>query len=309
MPVSVLVLTHPACLDHVPPPGHPESPQRLTAVLEALEALPDGRVQVRCDASEADDAALLRVHAPEHLAHLAAMEPARPGRPVAVDPDTSLNHGSLAAARRAAGAVIAAVDAVLGGTARAAFCAVRPPGHHAEPDAAMGFCLFNSVAVGAYHARAVHGLERVVVVDFDVHHGNGSQTLAQRDPAFFYASIHQSPCYPGTGAATERARGNLLNIPVPPGASRTQWRMAYESDLLPVVRGWRPQLILISAGFDAHHLDPLAGQRLEADDFAWATRQLVAIAPGRVVSALEGGYHLRALGACVAAHVTALAGS
>lgn len=305
MTTPTLILTHPDCLDHRPPPGHPESPARLEAVLAALRAQP-ALPLVWGEAPLASDEALLRVHPQAHLDFLAARLPEPGARAVAVDPDTSLSAGSLAAARRAAGAVVAGVDAVMSGTARAVFCAVRPPGHHAEPDQAMGFCLFNSVAVAARHARAVHGLERVVVVDFDVHHGNGSQTLAEQDPHFFYASIHQSPCYPGTGRADETAHGNLINLPVPPGTGSAAWLEAFETRLLPAVAAWRPQLVIISAGFDAHRDDPLAGLALATEDFARATAGLCAIAPGRVVSALEGGYHLDALAACVRAHVGAL---
>ncbi len=305
MTAPTLILTHPDCLEHHPPPGHPESPARLEAVLAALRAEP-ALPLVWGEAPLASDAALLRVHPQAHLDVLEDLLPAPGARAVAVDPDTSLSAGSLAAARRAAGAVVAGVDAVMGGTARAVFCAVRPPGHHAEPDRAMGFCLFNSVAVAARHARAVHGLERVVVVDFDVHHGNGSQALAEQDPTFFYASIHQIPCYPGTGHAHETAQGNLINLPVPPGTGSAAWLDAFETRLLPAVAAWQPQLVIISAGFDAHRDDPLAGLALAADDYARATAGLCAIAPGRVVSALEGGYHLGALAACVRAHVGAL---
>jgi acetoin utilization deacetylase AcuC-like enzyme len=244
---DLLILTHPDCLDHVPPPGHPESPQRLTAVMDALEQLAGeqpGRVRIDRAAPGASDEALLRVHTARHLAQLEQLAPAPGARAIPLDPDTSLSAGSLTAARRAAGAVVAAVDAVLAGEAQAAFCAVRPPGHHAEPDQAMGFCLFNSVAVAARHSQTRHGLERVVVVDFDVHHGNGSQTLAEADPGFYYASIHQSPCYPGTGAAHDRASGNLLNVPVPPGADSIAWRTAFETQLVGQVAAWRPQLIL-----------------------------------------------------------------
>jgi acetoin utilization deacetylase AcuC-like enzyme len=299
---DLIVFSHPACAAHEPPAGHPESPERLEAALRACDGWP-----VR-EAPRVESEALLRVHTCTHVDAIVASAPPPQARRFQIDPDTWMSPGSLEAAYRAAGAVVAAVDAVLDGQAKAAFCAVRPPGHHAEPDAAMGFCLFNSVAVAANHARAVHGLSRVVVVDFDVHHGNGSQSLAERDPGFLYASIHQSPCYPGTGAAQERASGNLLNVPVAPGATREAWRAAYEGILIPAVRAWKPQLILISAGFDAHRLDPLAGLNLEAADYGWATGLLCDIAPGRVVSALEGGYHLAALEACVREHLRALAG-
>lgn len=305
MTAQTLILTHPDCLDHRTPPGHPESPARLETVLAALRAEPVLPV-TWAEAPLASDEALLRVHSQDHLDFLTSRLPAPGARAIPVDPDTSLSAGSLAAARRAAGAVVAGVDAVMNGEARAVFCAVRPPGHHAEPEQAMGFCLFNSVAVAARHARAVHGLQRVVVVDFDVHHGNGSQTLAEQDRDFFYASIHQSPCYPGTGRADEVAHGNLINLPVAPGTGGAAWLEAFETRLLPTVAAWQPELVIISAGFDAHRDDPLANLALVADDFARATAGLCAIAPGRVVSALEGGYHLDALAACVRAHVGAL---
>ncbi len=222
-----------------------------------------------------------------------------------------LSPGSGAAARRAAGALCAAVDAVAAGEAGNAFCAVRPPGHHAEPSRAMGFCLFNNVAVGALHARAAHGLRRVAVVDFDVHHGNGTQAMFWDDAELFYASTHQMPLFPGTGGAEERGvAGNILNVPLAPMAGSLEFRHGLRETILPALIRFEPQFILVSAGFDAHEDDPLAGLRLHEDDYAWVTTELLAVArdfcDGRVVSTLEGGYNLQALGASAAAHVTAL---
>jgi acetoin utilization deacetylase AcuC-like enzyme len=228
-----------------------------------------------------------------------------------IDGDTIVSPGSREAALRAAGAAFAAVDAVASGEAKNAFCAVRPPGHHAEPDQAMGFCLFNNIALAGLHARANHGLHRVAVVDFDVHHGNGTQAMFERDPDLFYASTHQWPLYPGTGAAHERgADGNVVNAPLPPGAGSQEFRRAFEQTILPALEGFAPTIVLISAGFDAHRDDPLAALNLHEDDYGWATSEMCKIARrhagGRVVSALEGGYDLDALAASAAAHVRAL---
>jgi acetoin utilization deacetylase AcuC-like enzyme len=206
--------------------------------------------------------------------------------------------------------VTAAVGAVLKGEFKNAFCAVRPPGHHAERDIAMGFCIFNNIAIGAAEARAVHGLERVAVMDFDVHHGNGTQHMFDHDPGLFFASTHQMPLYPGTGARGERGVGNIVNAPLPPGAGSDAFRAAMEKIVLPAIESFRPELILISAGFDAHARDPLASLEFEAEDYHWATAELCALAEsccgGRVVSTLEGGYDLQALGESAAAHLTAL---
>ncbi|MEX2009525.1 MAG: histone deacetylase family protein, partial [Dongiaceae bacterium] len=229
---------------------------------------------------------------------------------VALDPDTFLSPGSGEAALRAAGAVCAAVDAVVGGEATNAFCAVRPCGHHAETARAMGFCVFNNVAVGAEQARAVHGLKRVAVVDFDVHHGNGTQASFEADPDLFYGSTHQSPLYPGTGAAEERGVGNIFNAPLAPMSGSREFRAAMTGTILPALRRFGPDLLLVSAGFDAHEADPLASLRLHEDDFAWATQELIDVADeacaGRLVSVLEGGYDMAALAASTAAHLRVL---
>ena len=229
---------------------------------------------------------------------------------VAIDADTVMSPASGEAARRAAGAVAAAVDAVFGGEADNAFCAVRPPGHHAEPRRPMGFCLFNNVVIGAERARRTHGLTRIAVIDFDVHHGNGTQAAFESDGDLFFGSTHQWPLYPGTGAASETGVGNIVNAPLSPGTSSAGFRDAMESRMLPALRAFRPEMILISAGFDAHRDDPLANLELVEDDYRWITTELSRLAgelcDGRVVSTLEGGYDLRALGASAAAHVETL---
>jgi acetoin utilization deacetylase AcuC-like enzyme len=257
----------------------------------------------------ADRADLGLVHAPGYLAALDAAAPDQGYRPL--DPDTWLSAGSQPAARRAAGAVAAAVRRVAAGEAERAFCAVRPPGHHAEPARAMGFCLFNNVAVGALRARQVHNLARVAVIDFDVHHGNGTQAAFWDDASLFYGSTHQSPLYPGTGAAGESGTANnIVNVPLPPMSGSAHFRNGMLRVLLPALDQFGPEMVLISAGFDAHRADPLAQLLLDEADYAWATQQLLDIARkhagGRVVSTLEGGYDLGALGASAAAHVRAL---
>jgi acetoin utilization deacetylase AcuC-like enzyme len=302
------LITHPACLGHATPLGHPESPDRLRAILRALEGEAFMWL-IRESAPLATDEQLARVHGAGHITDLASLEPAEAGDWTALDADTVMSAGSMEAARRAAGAVVAGVEGVLRGDYANAFCAVRPPGHHAEPDRAMGFCLFNNAAVGALHARTL-GLRRVAVVDFDVHHGNGSQTLAMRDPDFFYGSIHEGGAYPGTGFAHETAHGNLANAPVPPGTAGPAWREAFEAGVLASLARFAPELIVVSAGFDAHRADPLAALALTEADFAWATRRLMDIAAatcgGKLVSTLEGGYHLGALARSTEAHVRTL---
>ena len=305
--MTTLLFTHPACFAHEPGRGHPESPARLKAVLSALEAEEFRRLERR-EAPAATVAQIARVHARAYVDRVLRAVP-ETGL-VALDPDTVLSPGSGEAALRAAGAVCAAVDAVVGGEAKNAFCAVRPPGHHAEHARAMGFCLFNNVAIGAEQARAAHGLKRVAVVDFDVHHGNGTQHSFENDPDLFYGSTHQWPLYPGTGAAEERGVGNIVNAPLPPMAGSREFRAAMAETILPALRRFGPDLLLVSAGFDAHEADPLASLRLDESDFAWVTRELMRVADdscaGRVVSTLEGGYDLAALAASAAAHVGTL---
>jgi acetoin utilization deacetylase AcuC-like enzyme len=305
--MTTLLYTHPACLEHDPGHYHPESPARLRAVLRALDGLDFARLERR-EAPEATIDDIARVHPRVFAERLLAAVP-QSGH-VGIDADTIMCAASGRAALRAAGAVIAAVDAVIAGEADNAFCAVRPPGHHAEPGRAMGFCLFNNIAIGALRAREVHGLARVAVVDFDVHHGNGTQARFADDPTLFYGSTHQSPLYPGTGAASETGVGNIVNAPLPPMSGSREFRLAFTREILPALDAFRPELVLISAGFDAHKSDPLAQLLLEESDYTWATERLIEIAHvhagGRVVSALEGGYDLPALGASAAAHVRVL---
>jgi acetoin utilization deacetylase AcuC-like enzyme len=303
--MSVALFTHPDMLAHRPGVGHPESPERLQAVLDALDAADLGLD--RHAATEAAVADLERLHPADHVARLLAAAPDSGLRQL--DADTVLSPGSVRAARLAAGAVIDAVRAVARGETARAFAAVRPPGHHAEPDTSMGFCLFSNVAVAARVAQS-EGMARVAVIDFDVHHGNGTQAAFEAGDSLFLGSIHQSPLYPGTGAASETGVGNIVNVPVPPHAAREAWRGAFAGGLMPALEAFRPDLILISAGFDAHRRDPLAHQSLEAQDFAWATRAVLEVARsrcgGKVVSSLEGGYDLEGLGRSAVAHVQAL---
>ena len=292
-------------IEHRPGVGHPERPERLKAVLDALDDAGLSR-DLRA-ATEASAADLERLHPPAYVARLLGASPTRGLNQL--DADTILSPGSVRAARLAAGAVVDAVRAVARGEMNRAFAAVRPPGHHAEPDTAMGFCLFSNVAVAARVAQA-EGLARVAVIDFDVHHGNGTQAAFQDDPSLFLGSIHQMPLYPGTGAASETGVGNIVNAPVPPHAAREAWRATFSAALMPALQAFAPDLILISSGFDAHRRDPLAHQSLEAEDFAWATRAVIEVARdcchGKVVSSLEGGYDLEGLGRSAVAHVQAL---
>lgn len=304
--MTTALFTHPACLAHDTSRRHPESPARLTAVLDALS---DGNFAAldRREAPRALREQLALIHPPRFIDAVLHAIPAE-GH-AALDPDTIVSPGSGEAALRAAGAVVAAVDAVLAGEAANAFCAVRPPGHHAEPERAMGFCLFNNVAIGAAHARKL-GCTRVAVVDFDVHHGNGTQAAFFNDGDFFYASTHQGNFYPGTGDADETGVGNIVNVPLPAGAGSAPFRAAYDRTIFPALATFRPEFLLISAGFDAHRADPLAQLMVEEADFAWVTERLLDIAgdhaAGRVVSTLEGGYDLSALARSAAAHVAAL---
>ena len=303
--MDVALYTHLDMLDHRPGDNHAERPERLRTVIDALQD--DGGLDLESlEAPQVDLTDLALVHPQAFIDAILAASPH--GGTHALDPDTVLSVGSLKAARRAAGAVVAATRAIAAGQGARAFCAVRPPGHHAEPDTAMGFCVFSNIAVAARVAQA-SGLKRVAIVDFDVHHGNGTQAAFEHDPSVFFASIHQSPLYPGTGDPSESGVGNVANATVPPHASRELWRQRFEG-LMQHVDGFAPELILVSAGFDAHVRDPLAAQSLEAEDFAWATRAIVSVANrrcgGRIVSSLEGGYDLEALGRSAAAHVKAL---
>lgn len=306
--MSTLLVSHPACLDHLTPLGHPERPDRLRAIERVLE---DERFQL-----------LAREHAPRAsvesialchpLDYVEQIRDATPAEGMArLDADTSMSPGSFEAALRAAGAAILAVDEVVSGKTDNVFCATRPPGHHAETAVPMGFCLFNNAAIAARYAQRRHGLERAAIVDFDVHHGNGSQEIFWADPTVMYCSTHQMPLYPGTGARSERGEHNtIVNAPLRPGDGGEAFREAVETVILPRLRDFRPDLLVISAGFDAHIRDPLASLNLVEADFAWATRKIMEVAEasakGRVVSLLEGGYDLDGLAASVAAHVIAL---
>lgn len=303
--MSLALFTHQDMLLHQPGDGHPERSQRLGAVLDALGDASDLDLEIK-QARLAERSDLMRIHPDAFIDAIFAASPSEGMH--RLDPDTVLSPGSLTAARRAAGAVLDAVEAVAQGQHQRAFCAVRPPGHHAEPGTAMGFCVFSNVAIAAKRAQSL-GMAKIAVVDFDVHHGNGTQSAFQDDPSLFFASIHQAPHYPGTGDPSETGVGNIVNATVAALAPRSAWRQQFES-LMPALDAFAPDLILISAGFDAHARDPLAGQLLEAEDFAWATAAILTIARrhcgGRLVSSLEGGYDLEALGQSALAHVRAL---
>ena len=306
--MSVLLFSHRACLQHDPGPHHPECPDRLRAVLRALDAEEFADL-IRDEAPRATVEQLARVHPENYVEAILGIRP-EPDDQVALDGDTVMSWGSAEAALRAAGAGIAGVDAVCRQEVRRVFCAVRPPGHHCEPNRPMGFCLFANAAVAARHAQAVYGIERVAVVDFDVHHGNGTQACFEADPTLFYASSHQWPLYPGTGDVHERGVGNIVNALLPPGADGAAFRKAWGEQLLPALADFAPGLIVISAGFDAHARDPLAQLRVRETDFGWLTTELCHLADrlcgGKLVSTLEGGYDLDALALSTAAHVRAL---
>lgn len=308
--MTTLYITHPACLDHAVPSGHPERPDRLRAVNAALAA-PAFAALERAEAPRASEEAITAVHDKDYYAAIRDLAP-KSGL-ARIDADTTMSPGSFEAALRAAGAAIHAVDRVMGGAVTNAFCGVRPPGHHAEPARAMGFCLFNNAAIGARYARMQHGAARVAIVDWDVHHGNGTQAAFWADPSTLYASTHQMPLYPGTGAAGEIGQGNILNIPLAPGSGSAEFRAALTDRIVPAIDRFAPQLIVISAGFDAHHDDPLASLNFTDEDYGWATERLAEAAArhcqGRIVSVLEGGYDLRALAGSAALHVAALMGA
>ena len=308
--MSTLLVSHASCSGHDMGEGHPERPERMRAIDQALEA-ETFQMLARDSAPRVAIEALRRVHPADYVAAIEQASPAR-GR-VRIEQDTSMSPGTLEAAMRSAGGAVFAVDEVMTAKVGNAFVATRPPGHHAEASTPMGFCFFNNVAVAARHAQAAHGAERVAIVDFDVHHGNGTQDIFWNDKSVLYASSHEMPAYPGTGALGERGEhDNVVNAPLRAGDAGEVFREAYETALLPRIEAFGPDLILISAGFDAHFRDPLGNLRLREEDFAWITRKLMAIAQrrcnGRVVSLLEGGYDLSGLAGSVAAHVGALMG-
>lgn len=306
--MKTIVLTHDSCAEHIVPRGHPERQARLQAVLKAFEddALKD--IPHR-SAPRAELGDIERVHSKEMVADVMKSIPSEGIE--SLDADTCVSAQSGEAALHAAGAVMAAVDAIIKGDGEHVFCAVRPPGHHAEPGRSMGFCLFNSIAVAALHARDKHGIERIAAVDFDVHHGNGTQAAFEQDANLFYASTHEAPLYPGTGARHEcGVYGNIVNEPLESGADGKDFRKAFEERILPELDRFRPQLLLVSSGFDAHARDPLAHLQLEESDFAWVGERLAERAreseAGAMVSVLEGGYDLFALRESVAAYVKAI---
>jgi acetoin utilization deacetylase AcuC-like enzyme len=309
--MTTLLITHTSFLAHDTGPGHPERPDRMRAIDKALAAEPFAGL-VRVEAPLRDDAErwIELAHPKAYIEAIRHARPAADEPPVRLDPDTVLSAGSWEAALRAVGAGLHAVDEVVSRRSHNAFAQVRPCGHHAETARAMGFCIFNNVAIAGMYARAKYGLERIAVVDFDVHHGNGTQEIFFNDKNLFFASTHQMPLYPGTGALAETGVGNIWNAPLRPGDGGEPFREAFESRILPALRNFGPDMLLISAGFDAHRDDPLANLALVEADFAWATSTLAEVADkhagGRLVSMLEGGYNLAALGRSVATHVKGL---
>jgi len=307
-----LIFTHPACAHHDMGHGHPESPARLKAVMQALDA-DEFRALARREAPICARDRLALVHPGLYLDRIDGIFARAEAEEdlVRLDADTSVGPGSRESALRAAGAAVAAVDAVMGGEVFRAFCAVRPPGHHAEPDRSMGFCVYSNAAIAAMHAHTAHGAHRVAVVDFDVHHGNGTEAFFENEPGLFYASTHQWPLYPGTGRpGVSGVAENILNAPMPPGAGSAEFRQSMSDRVLPTLERFQPDLLIISAGFDAHKDDPLADCDLEDEDYGWATEKLVGVAKrtcnGKVVSLLEGGYDLGALTRSTTHHVRAL---
>ena len=308
--MTTLLVTHAACAAHDMGEGHPERPERLRAVDQALER-EAFHLLMRDRAPRAAIEALTRVHPAEYVAALERASPSQ-GR-VQLDPETAMSPGTWEAALRSAGGAIFAVDEVVGRRVDNAFVVARPPGHHAETATPMGFCFLNNAAIAARHAQAVHGVERVAIVDFDVHHGNGTQHIFWSDASVMYASTHQMPLYPGTGARDQcGAHDQIVNAPLRAGDGGEAFREAFAEAILPRLEAFGPDLIVVSAGFDAHYRDPLGNLNLREDDFAWATRRLMAVAEarcgGRLVSLLEGGYDLDGLGRSAAAHVAALMG-
>lgn len=308
--MSTLLISHPACLNHLTPPGHPERPDRLRVVEEALA---DERFQLlaREQAPMAEAEIIALVHPMEYIEAIREAGPSEDEGMIRLDADTSMSPGSLEAALRAVGGGVLAVDEVMNQKAANAFVAVRPPGHHAETARPMGFCLFNSVAIAARYAQSKYGIERAAIVDFDVHHGNGSQDIFWADKSVMYCSTHEMPLFPGTGALGERGEHDtIVNAPLRAGDGGDTFREAFEVAILPRLREFRPEILIISAGFDAHTRDPLANLNLVEADFTWVTKKLMDIAndsaQGRIVSMLEGGYDLQGLARSAAAHVTAL---
>ena len=306
--MTTLLITHPACLDHATPPGHPERADRLRAIDEVLNGERFQFLQ-RALAPEASFDSVALCHSEHEIAEIRHLAP-KEGY-VHVDADTSMSPGSLQAIMRSVGGAVAATDAVLSGKVANAFVATRPPGHHAEIGRPMGFCFFNNAAIAARHAQRKYGIGRAAVIDFDVHHGNGTQDIFWADKTVMYCSTHQMPLFPGTGAVDERGEhDNVVNAPLRAGEGRAKFREAFESAILPRLRTFAPEFLVISAGFDAHYRDPLANITLESADYRWVTQQLMEVADtsagGRIVSVLEGGYDLEGLAGSATAHVEAL---
>ncbi len=309
--MSTLLITHPCFVGHDTGPGHPERPDRMRAIDKVLgHELFNDLKRIEAPLRADIEAQIVLAHPQDYLDMIKDARPAEGMEPVRLDPDTVLSAGSWEAALRAVGAGLHAVDEVMAGRAKNAFCQVRPCGHHAERERAMGFCLFSNIAIAGLYARKKHGAERIAVIDFDVHHGNGTQDVFWSDKNLFLGSTHQMPLYPGTGALSEVGVGNIFNAPLRPGDGGELFREAFEARILPNLKAFHPDFVFISAGFDAHEDDPLANLRLKEADFAWATTKLTEIADsqanGRLVSMLEGGYNLNALGRSVAVHVKAL---
>ena len=308
--MTTLLLTHRASLDHLTPPGHPERPDRIRAVDQVLGESRFDKL-VRQDAPEGTLDLVRLCHDEHYVEELRRIAP--DNGLIYLDGDTSMSPGTWEAVMRGVGGAVAATDAVMSGAADNAFVAMRPPGHHAETNRPMGFCLFDHAAIAARHAQRKYGIARAAVVDFDVHHGNGTQEIFWADPTMMYCSTHQMPLFPGTGASGERGEHDtIVNAPLAPNDGAAKFRSAFENLILPQLQKFAPEFIVISAGFDAHRRDPLANINLDAEDFGWVTRKLMdvasASADGRVVSVLEGGYDLQGLKESVAAHVTALMG-
>jgi acetoin utilization deacetylase AcuC-like enzyme len=306
--MSTLLVTHPAYLEHLPPMGHPERPERLRAIERTLES---ERYQVlaRDQAPRADIETIALCHPLDYVEQIRDASPAQ--GMVRLDADTSMSPGTYEAALRAVGAAVFAVDEVMTGKVVNAFCSVRPPGHHAETAKPMGFCFFNNAAIAARHAQDKYDVGTAAIIDFDVHHGNGTQDIFWNDPTVMYCSTHEMPLYPGTGGKDERGRhDNIVNAPLRAGDGGPEFRAAFEEVILPRLRAFKPEFVVVSAGFDAHTRDPLANLNLVETDFAWVTNKLMEIADtfakGRLVSILEGGYDLEGLARSVAVHVSAL---
>lgn len=307
--MTTLIYSHPACFEHRPGAGHPESPERLRAVLAVLQTPEFADAKWR-EAPLGTREQVLLVHTEDFVEDVENAAPKQGIMPLDGG-DTVMSPGSMEAVMRCVGAACEGVDLVMNKEVKNVFCATRPCGHHATPNRAMGFCIYNQAAIAAVHAKEHHMLERVAVVDFDVHHGNGTQDAFFDDPALFYASTHQSPLYPGTGSRAETGvANNIVNVPLPPGCNSEVFRSQVTNELLPALRAFNPQLLIISAGFDAHTLDPLAGLNFTDEDYRWITEELMQVAEecceGRVVSILEGGYSLEGLASATAAHVKAL---